>query len=218
MRKNLPVVIFILFLICTAPVYAAKGDSDSLQKGDFGFNFFAGMPFYGEGVFTGNNSTLYRYAGVGFISHLSKSFALEPGFFFNRKNQDDKSNTAGGTNGTDKALYVGTSMGLFYYGNLKNNMYFYTGPRGEYGYYKRDDDSGGRSETRTHDIGISIIFGLKYMLSNNFGLFADIGLGYTYSNRKYKEWNSSGTLTSDSERKTDTVFISKGMLGVVFYL
>lgn len=213
--KNINKFFFFIFIVLIAiPSYAAKGDSEAIQKGAFGFNFFSATSL-GEGSTpVGNTATALRSIGVGVISHVSQSIALEPGVFFMRSHSDEEGDTL-------DRLYLGSSIGIYYYGNLKNNMYFYTGPRFEYAYYKAKEDNNGTSsdyETKSNSMGISAVFGLKYMFTNRFGLFADISLGYSFSKSNEKTWNSSGTLTSDEEEKSDKIYFSRGMLGVVFYL
>jgi hypothetical protein len=204
MKKIFPIFILVLLLVYAVPAYSAKGDSDTLQKGDFGLNFYSGA-FLGDGSFIGNEASIFRTFGISAISHLTSSFAIEPGIFFKKYDQEYEN---GGT--TYNKLYLGASIGLFYYSNLKNNMYLYTGPRIEYAYGKQKESGTSTDKSTLHSIGTSAILGLKYMIGSRFGVFADIGLGFFIT----KENDSSGT---HGKETTTSISLSRGIFGAVFY-
>jgi opacity protein-like surface antigen len=117
-------------------------------------------------------------------------------------------------------LLIGGSLGLYYNANLAEGLYVYLGPRLDNARYEEDGDNGDGSkrESREQAMSISAVFGLKYLFNDHFALFADFGVGYFSKNETEKYWNNAGVLTTNSERRTDYVALSRGLLGVVFYL
>lgn len=216
MKKIFQILVLAAIIAAAAPAFA-KDESGALQKGDIGLNFFTSV-IYSED-YSYNQASYLRQLGAGAIYHAASSFALEPGISFLISDIDENDNL-NNNSGIKNVFDIAPSIGAFYYSNIRNKMYLYTGPRFEYSYYKYKSETGGTGsdyDRRIHTMVVSAVFGLKYMIGDRLGIFSDVGLGLAYSHNREKQWNSSGTLVADDTYKTKTLTIARGNIGLAFY-
>lgn len=216
MRKALYGLLCVVML-CAYSTAFAEGEA-KIEDGDLGFSFFLGSVI-NEEFFVGETDAIARFYGVGVAYHPLSFLSLEPGLFFMKTDYENENKLTGLDDKQDRLL-IGGSLGLYYNANLAEGLYVYLGPRLDNARYEEDGDNGDGSkrESREQAMSISAVFGLKYLFNDHFALFADFGVGYFSKNETEKYWNNAGVLTTNSERRTDYVALSRGLLGVVFYL
>ncbi|MFW5861552.1 MAG: outer membrane beta-barrel protein [Spirochaetota bacterium] len=216
MKKTLAVMCCLLFLMVCIPVFAADGGT--LEDGDFGFTFYASMPVvFDESPY---NKTMYtKYLGIGAAYHITTYLSVEPGLFVSQTKieKDDRVSANSGSDGD--ILYSGALLGVYYYGDVGDGLYYYAGPRFEFTRYEIDesDDSGTDEKTTQNDQLLSLVFGLKYMVNDHLAVFGDMGLSWYVSVKDYVEKDSTGTKINEYEERTESFTLSRGMLGVAFY-
>lgn len=215
MKKTL-VMCCLLFLFVCIPAFAADGGT--LEDGDFGFTFYASMPV----VFTGSpyNNTMYtKYLGIGAAYHITTYLSVEPGLFVSKTEIEKDDSLGTGSDSDDDILYSGALLGVYYYGDVGEGLYYYAGPRFEVTRYEKDEnDVGGtKKKTTRNDQLLSLVFGLKYMFNDHLAVFGDMGLGWYISVKDYVAKDSTGTKTDEYEERTESFILSRGMLGVAFY-
>ena len=200
------ICIFLSFI----PVYAAN-EGGTLGAGKFGLSFFMREPVLftfmameGGGITPG----FFRLYGINAIYHVTDSIAIEPSIFWMNMYNEEKDGTDKETN--ESNLYGG-SLAAFYYGNINGGLYLYTGPRISVMYDKSENRETG-DPTRintTSGWGVNAVIGLKYMFSENFGVFADLGFGYSTS-KQTNDYN-------EDEEVNRQIMLGDSMLGVTFY-
>ncbi len=215
MKKALLVLCCLLTVFAFSSVFA---EDAKIEAGDLGFSFYTGFPGFGE-MSVGGSETFYRYAGIGVVYHPAAFLSIEPGVFFMKKNREYENKMTGNMD-EDDYLFVGVSVGLFYNRNISGGLYLYAGPRCDVGRYENDEKNydGSKAETREMDISLSAIVGLKYLINDHLAVFGDFGFGYYSTNRKYEEWSTMGVTASKTETRNESFALSRGALGVVFYL
>lgn len=55
------------------------------------------------------------------------------------------------------------------------------------------------------------------MITDRFGLFADIGIYYDIENDRFEQYDTSGTKTIDTSNDVKTINTTTSGLGVLFY-
>ena len=217
MRKILFSVILLVFLVL--PLFAEDGDN-RIEAGDIGFNFNMAVPFFGEGL-TAAEGEAVNMMGIGAVYHPLSFLSVEPGFLFIKS--DMERDVSEGTDYGQKTeeSWMGGSIAVFYYGDLGSGLYFYSGPRFTYykNVYEQTYKTGNSDRfTETVQTVLSGVAGLKYLLTNNLAFFGDISGGLISNKYKSKTVDTSGTVTSKYEDKTDEWRLVKGTVGVTFYL
>ncbi|HPA70988.1 MAG TPA: outer membrane beta-barrel protein [Spirochaetota bacterium] len=220
MKKLCVVTCCIAMLFAFSPVFAQN--AGKIEAGDLGFTFFTGiiLPYeFVEDGMIGQPESGLRTLGVGMSYHPMQYISVEPGVFFMKQDREKEYHTSSST--TDvSSLLIGTSLGLYYNMEMPGNLYVYMGPRLDFSRYERDTDysSGSKNNANQNIISLSAILGFKYMISDHFGIFSDIGLSFTTRNETYKAWDSTGTVTVDEETNETTITLSRAIIGVIFYL
>jgi len=125
-------------------------------------------------------------ASVGLVWQPSGSFALRPEFAFATTSNDDSFLTS---QRHTTSLGVGLS-GLFYVGRWES-LSTYVSPRFVYSRFSSGPDVG--SESNTYSLTGS--FGTQYAMNRRFGVFGEVGFGYSHGNQ---EFSGRSTLTTDS--------------------
>jgi len=122
---------------------------------------------------TGRAGLTMGYPGaVGMIWHVAERVALRPEFSFASSAAD----TA--TSGTDATSFgVGVS-GLFYV-RTWDNLRAYVSPRFVYGRGTTTSKGTATFEGTNSSYATSFSFGSQYAFSRRFGVFGEVGLGYT---------------------------------------
>lgn len=211
-----------IILFCCAVCHASSplyGQEEAkIQSGDIGLSFFIGTPINDE-FYLGGLDTISRFYGTGAVYHPVAAFSIEPGIFIMSRNREYENKMTGVTDKNDY-LYAGGTLGLYYNRNISGGLYLYLGPRCDYGRYERDtkNGDGSKSEEKEEDMSISAVVGFKYMIGRHLVLFADMGFGYFSSNEKNESYNTAGVKTSENETRTGSFALSRGILGVIFYL
>ncbi len=161
---------------------------------------------------------------VGFIYHCSSNFALKPAFMIKKTEDEEKS--SGYKSNTETLLY-GIELGVNYYFDPMNNLSIYIGPILQYSKYTREQTGSGsisalnigsKDKSETNTFGAILCLGAQYMPSSQFGFFADIGIGYSKSEKKGTEDIILITIAGNEDEDTTTSFVTRGgNIGVVFY-
>ncbi len=216
MKRVRRTLIAFFILTCSVPVFAQKKDAGKPKTDDLGFLFYTGLPLSGQGFSIANMASLYRTFGIGLAFPVSPSLSLEPGVFFANTNAVSTDQNTGSSDSDDQ-LYLGASLGIFYYKPIQKTMFFYTGPRLEFGYNQRKEDnsSGDVEKYKRFDIGIVAVVGLKCMITDKLGVFGDIGLGYYYTNYTREATGSSPYKYRDT---IHSFTLSKALIGVILSL
>ncbi|RPJ08922.1 MAG: hypothetical protein EHM28_03000 [Spirochaetaceae bacterium] len=132
---------------------------------------------------------------IGMDIRILPFLTLKPGvmFFMWNNSEDDEAD-----------MLLGASLDVQYVMDWGNNFSIYIGPGVKY-YQNTNWDTTGDVSDEDTAIEISIVLGGQYMLSKNFGFFADVGISYTMH-------------TDDDSPGTDNIIKTRNAyLGVVFY-
>jgi len=214
--KRLIVATMMVFLV-TAGVFADEAQRP-ITGGKVGLSFFTGEKILDLVMSEGSlRSSLVDFTGVSLVYHVTESFALEPAVFFSYMDTTYTNNS--GQSNTDDNMMAGGALGIFYFHNLSGGAYMYIGPRVDYLRMEETDKDtdGSYDETKTNSFGASLVIGLKYMFNAHVGVFGDISAGYFVTQQDYYDYNTSGVQTSHTDRETNTILLTKGLLGVTLY-
>ncbi len=161
---------------------------------------------------------------IGFIFHNTKNIAIKPAFMINKTDREEKE----GSDAKSDFLTYGFEIGIYYYIDPVSSLSIYIGPLFQYiktssettfsSYTIYAIETKSKNDTKT--LGAAFCIGAQYMLSERFGFFADIGIGYEKSDEKIKTtetWMSSGTIDDDNEEEITSMFTRGGSIGAVFY-
>lgn len=233
MKKLTLFAFALLFLTSSAFVYAGDGkkanagksdkvtsageNSGLLTEGALGFKFYSGYPF--PLSYTGSKVSFFRTIGAAIDYHITSSIAIEPGFFYCISDIKGKNDSwASDTKYNDP--YYGPSLGLYYYYNTGTDLYIYSGPRAEFAYHHEKETKNDASTAvySEYYYGASAVLGLKYMFSENFGVFGEMGLGFFIYYKHSKDYNPLGIQTEDARTTEKQVSFSSAFFGVAFYL
>jgi hypothetical protein len=142
-------------------------------------------------------------ASVGMVWQASDGFALRPEFSFGTTSID--SSSAGLRDTT--SLGVGLS-GLFYVGRWES-LSTYVSPRFVYNRLSIGP-SGPSTESNTYSLTGS--FGTQYAMNRRFGVFGEVGLGYSHGDQQFE----TGSIPFTSTTTTDSWSTRTG-IGVLVY-
>ena len=130
-------------------------------------------------------------ASVGLVWQPSDSFALRPEFSFATTSIDSSSTGLRDSN----SLGVGLS-GLFYVGKWES-LSTYVSPRFVYNRLSTSP-SGGSTQSNAYSVTGS--FGTQYALSRRFGVFGEVGIGYSHGHQEFETSSTflNSTIDTDS--------------------
>lgn len=200
MKKYIFLWVILTFL--SSQIFAGK-KSNAPTKGDFGITAsFAGMTLYSEGSIESSFTGFW----IGFVYHISDSLALKPAFMINvgKKDHDDNDNTL---DYEETYNAFGAALGVFYYLNPANDLSLYMGPEVKMIFDSSKVDGDKKGATQSTSILVRV--GAQYMLSKQFGFFADFGLGLKLVKNEDLQDNDTDTYT--------TFATEKAFVGAVFY-
>lgn len=215
--KKTSLVIFLFILVFIISPLSAQ-TSGKIEAGDLGFTFFTGM--LPEDYSYENYGNFFRETGIGITYQATSFLSVDPGIYIKTGDTDTKYKIGSGSISHQDNTNIGASLGLFYTVDMGPGFYTYIGPRFEYSISKYENEyvNGTKNNGDITAYSFALIIGFKYMLSNHFGFFADIGAGDHLSTGKYKSFDSGGTITGERKEQDRHFALAKGMLGVVFYL
>ena len=198
MKKNLVILIGLWF--CTLPLFAENKTLPS--SGSWGFAVSAG----------------YEGSLIGPVLHMGSSFLIKPAVSFNFASPDSSDELAS-TDEKGIKSYTGFALDLLYFSPLNDSFALYFGPRFfySYNYNEVDYSAGGRGENTYQNIYFGLVFGSQFMLSKNFGFFADFGVKGELYLEETKTLDSSGTTTAHGKENDFRIRSTVANLGVVFY-
>lgn len=107
-----------------------------------------------------------------------------------------------------------------YYMPMGHNIYIYSGPSlgflaGKFKYSNSLDSDGGTTDYTEFILGARL--GVQYMITERFGIFADVGLFYSMKKIDIKETDNVGTVDYNISKDTSNVSTMTSGIGVVFY-
>lgn len=114
----------------------------------------------------------------------------------------------------------GIRLAVDYYLPMGRNIYMYAGPSlglltGKYKWSRSNDSAEETADYTEFILGARL--GAQYMITERFGIFADVGLFYSIIKRDVQEKNASGSVTYDHSYDTSILKTMTSGLGVVFY-
>jgi hypothetical protein len=138
---------------------------------------------------------------IGGIFHLSSNVSLKPSIMFLRDDNDEKGNGES----VYERDYYGIEIGIYYYTYPVNNFSFFFGPEfgltsSKFEYVLNDPDNKYTDHEKSYYVDLKI--GAQYMFTGNFGLFADIGFGYS---RDFEKTDSSSSQKNETENNVLSV-------------
>ncbi len=205
-----------LLFLGAAPAFAQE--PAEIAPGDFGFTFYTGLPFIGDYWLPGGEETVTRYFGIGAVYHPLPFLRVSPGLFYMRQKVTEKDKATGDEYDEEDDL-VGASLGVFYSHNIGDGLSLYAGPRIEYLHQSSwDHHSSGESERKQSTIGVIAVFGLQQSVAKRLAVFADMGFGYHWYSEESTWRDTSGNVTSETEDVSNEFAVSRGTVGLVFYL
>lgn len=181
---------------------------------NFGITASIGQKSIGE---FGSYATLLDSLWIGFILNLDESFTIRPSFMFYSDIDKRDYNMGSSPNEEDTVDIFGIQSAFLFTIIQGENYSIYFGPELSYITFNTEDKGSSRSESKRNIVGIYGKIGGQYLITKNFGFFGDIGIGFDISHRSYKNWDSSGTLTSDYEDSQSSFRTSNAYLGAVLY-
>jgi len=194
MRKRRMVLLVLLFLLV-----AASGRAQ--EKGQAGISM--GYP-----------------ASIGFVWHLSDTFALRPDFAVSGSSTE---NSPSGSKSDNRAFAVG--IGAIFYTGKWENLRAYVSPRFSY-----SRTTGSSSSSTTLSTGQSVstagsnaangysangLVGGQYSLSGRFSVFAEVGFGFTRN--KTTATNTISAFGTSSNRATSNSWGTRAGVGAIIY-
>ncbi len=192
MNKTKFNLVFLAFLLIGIN---ARGEDVKYEPGKFGIIAYSSSSSY----------------WIGSLLHLSSNISLKPSFMFYK---DDNAEKGNGEEVYERDYY-GIEIGFYYYTGPVNNFSLYFGP--EFGlfsskveYTYSDPDSKYSDNVKSYYVDLKI--GAQYMFSNNFGLFADIGFGYSRDSEDH-----DSPYSGDNKTKNNVFRTGRSSLGAVFY-
>jgi hypothetical protein len=203
-------MIFTLF-----PVHSQE--KAPLAAGAIGINFLVREPGLTLEMFD-ENASYPRMLGLGLSVFATDSFAIEPKVFLYKETSDGKNKPSDSTSESESTIW-GTSIGFYFYKNISNGLYLFTGPdlSVEFIESKTKNSSGTKQDSKTKLYEAGIIFGCKYMLNAHFGLYGKGGFYYTSSTYSYTDKNAAGTITYGVENDTKSFSLLSTEFGASFY-
>jgi outer membrane protein W len=146
-------------------------------------------------------------ASVGFVYHLTDRLAVRPEVSFTFS---DSSSEGTATLLTTDSTQVGTGVSVIFYLAHHDKLRTYVSPRYTYTHARSTSESpfSGTSRTTIASHTVAGTFGAQYALHDRFGVFGEVGVGYT------SQSNTSGVI--DVRVETDS-FASRTGVGVIFY-
>ncbi|PKL38354.1 MAG: hypothetical protein CVV44_10725 [Spirochaetae bacterium HGW-Spirochaetae-1] len=120
----------------------------------------------------------------------------------------------------DKPFWrLGGILGVFYQFTVNKNLYCYTGPEMAYIFTSfedgRDFSTSDYEKNTVNELRLSGLFGCRYMFSRNFGIFADLGLGFMFLDNRSEDFDSTPGTESTQYK---TIYVYQAQVGVVFYV
>lgn len=212
-RKGLFVLAFLVCLNMSMPIFGQE------KKVEFGF--FAGIDRYT--VYTEINSyvirTPYIYRIGAMIEPVPK-ILIKPDLII-RTYQDEVEDHILDTSYTEReASLFGGGLSLLYTIAEFQDVLLYLGPRAELMFYKdmryREDGSQSDQDNCTAWSLMGCVAG-QYLFNDNFRIFAEVGLGYAHRTEEEVEWNTSGDVTGEYEKRYPDFFSYGGQVGFAFY-
>ena len=201
-------VVFILVMSVALETYAG---TDKI-----GITASMGPKAYGE---SGDYSSAFDYLWLGLFLQVSEDSFIRPAILFSYSEPKEEVNVGGEIPSEEKKLAFGAKCAFLFSVIALKNFDFYVGPEVGYVLYKKEENRIGtsKSEDKINVFDVAFKIGGKYLLSEHFGFFGDIGLGVQFYNRTDKDWNSSGTLTGETESRYMNIKTSNAYLGAVIY-
>jgi len=181
-RRLLPLTVFSLVLLSGAPALAQEAGQVGLTMG---------YP-----------------SSVGLVWQASRVVAIRPEISLSRASVASSGSgftlTSSGTSWS-----VGTAVSALFFVGRWDNLGVYVSPRFSYGKAKSTVD---QSDTTTSGSSVSATgsFGGQYAVSHRFGVFGEVGGGYTSQTSNY---DSSGSHSQADQHSWST----RTAVGVIFY-
>jgi hypothetical protein len=205
-----------LLFLGAAPAVAQE--PDTIAAGDFGFTFYTGLPFIGDNWLPGGEETVTRYFGIGAAYHPLPFLRISPGLFYMRQRVTEKDKLTGDEYDQEDDI-GGASLGVFYSHDIGDGLSFYAGPRVEYLHQSSwDHGESGKGKTKQSNIGAIAVFGLQHSLARRLAVFADMGIGYYWYSKERTWRDTSNSVTSKMEDVSNEIAVSRGTVGLIFYL
>lgn len=143
---------------------------------------------------------------AGLIWHPTDRIALRPEITFTQStSRAEASLPNASSEQTVRLLGIGGSL-LWYFGSAEGNVRPYVSPRFIYNRSTTDDDDDEPFSSTT----MSGSFGVQYTPTRRIGLFGEIGVGRTHSERSI----TSPVINVDT---SNTVWSTRSAVGVIFY-
>ena len=149
---------------------------------------------------------------IGLIWHPTDRVALRPEFSISGISTEQTVTISPIQSDTESSLYNIGISGLFYV-SRSDNLRTYVSPRLAYGRASSTIDNAltGPSESITKTTSVSGAFGAQYALHRRFGVFGEVGLGYSGSTSR-SEVGIAGEIRVDSD-----AWSTRGGVGVILY-
>jgi hypothetical protein len=141
--------------------------------------------------------TMAYPAAVGVLLPVGGSWAVRPEFSFSTRSSD----LALSGSGSNDSTSVGTGVSLLYYLYQAEGLRTYVSPRLSYSHSSTNIGSGVSAiESTGTSWGLAGSFGAQYALGSRFGVFGEVGVGYSHatttSSQLLGEVHSHGVATS----------------------
>ena len=151
---------------------------------------------------SGIGITIGYPASIGVLVNTSDAIAVRPELSFTTTSisptSDVKSTSHSFTIGADALFYLHT------YDRVRT----YVAPHLDYSHASSSGPSSSDVSITNHGIGVAGSFGAQYTPTDRFGIFGEVGLGFTHSSLSSNTFGSGGTVNGWGTRAG---------VGVIFY-
>lgn len=149
---------------------------------------------------------------IGLIWHPTERIALRPEFSISGISTEQTITISPIQSDTESSLYNIGISGLFYV-SQSDNLRTYLSPRLAYGRLSSTIENAltGPSDSTTKTTSFSGSFGAQYALHRRFGVFGEVGLGYSGSTSR-SEVGIAGEVRVDAD-----AWSTRGGVGVILY-
>ena len=141
-------------------------------------------------------------ASVGVIWNTSDAIAIRPELSLGGQSVSP----SGAVKTTSHSITIGADA-LFYM-HTYDHLRTYVAPHLDYSHASNTISSDSGTTATNHSIGAAGSFGAQYSLSDRFGVFGEVGLGFTHSSLSGSAFGAGGTANAWGTRAG---------VGVIFY-